>query len=104
VMKKVSELFVIASGCAVLAAIVVIFYATAYMRSGHPPASGIVALIVLFCVSPPAFLSVVFGLLFNRSETRLNPLLAYGMWGVNATFVFIVICLFLFKVILGKPL
>ncbi|OZG71348.1 hypothetical protein BTA51_20565 [Hahella sp. CCB-MM4] len=87
-----------------MTAIAVIFYAMAYMRSGHPPASGYVFLIVMFITSPLAIISVLFGFFINKATTTLNPKLVFSMLGVNIVFVFIVLCIVIFKVILGKPI
>ena len=103
-MKRMGEYLVVVSGVLVLVSILVIFYAVAFMRSGHPPASGIVALIVILGLSPVAILATVAGLLSGERASGLPQKLVHTMLGVNVTFVFIVACIFVFKVILGAPI
>lgn len=103
-MNRIKEYAVVVSGLIVLTAIAVIFYAMAYMRSGHPPASGIVALIVMFIVSPISFMAFLLGMTIPASTMKLKPRWVYSMWGVNLAFLFIVACIFVFRVLLGRPI
>lgn len=103
-VKKTIEYFIVATGVAVLAGILIILYAVAYMRSGHPPASGIVFLIVVFIVSPFSVVSVIAGIFTVKLPTNLNSKLVYSMLGVNILFSYILVLIFIFKVILGKTI
>ncbi len=55
-MRRAIDIFVIVAGCGALVAEIAMLLATAYLRGGHPPASGIVVLLMLharlFGVSP----------------------------------------------------
>ena len=103
-MKKNLEYFIVASGLAVLAGILVILYAVAYMRSGHPPASGIIFLFVVFIVSPFSLVSVIAGLFAVKVPTRLNSKLVFSMLGVNILFTYLMALIFFFKQILGATI
>ena len=103
-MKKAVEYFIVATGIAVLAGILVILYAVAYMRSGHPPASGIVFLIVVFILSPFSLAAVIAGVFTVKLPTRLNSKLVYSMLGINLLFSYLLALIFFFKVILGATI
>lgn len=103
-MKKFGKLFVIVAGIIVVCAIFILFYAAAYMRSGHPPASGIVGLVVVFVVSPISVLASLIGLFMRERVAPLKDKIFYIMTGINLSFSIIVLFLFIFKVLLGKTI
>jgi len=103
-MKKFADAFVILSGALVLCAITIILYATAYLRSGHPPASGIVSLAVVIAISPLSIIASIIGLTVQQTALTIKSKAVYIMTGVNISFSVIILLIFVFKVILGKTI
>ena len=100
------EIFVIGSAVMALAAIVSILVATAYLRGGHPPASGIVAAVILLASTPFTLAGSVIGLATSRE--RADELAQGGKFffigtGVCIAFAAFAGILFVLKVVLGRP-
>jgi hypothetical protein len=100
------EIFVIGSAVMALAAIVSILGATAYLRGGHPPASGIVAAVIFLATTPFTLVGSVIGL--ASSGERADELAKGGKFlfigtGVCVAFTTFAGVLFFLKVVLGRP-
>lgn len=102
-MSTPRYLFVVCSGILVIASIVSVLLATAYLRGGHPPASGIVVLLILMAVGPIATAAAVLGSLEARRGDR-EANVFFILCGVSGAFaVFACVLLFL-KLVLGATI
>lgn len=86
------------SGIAVLVGTVLMLFAAAYLRGGHPPASGIVNLVLLLLLSPAAGLAAAVGL---RAAGTVDKWF-FVMTGVCLGFAVFAGTLLLLKVVLGR--
>jgi hypothetical protein len=106
-MRGLIDGFVIASGCGVLAAEIGMLLAMAYLRGGHPPASGIIVMLVLLIMGPVSAIAAIVGL-----SARARPLdneahagrLLFVMTGVNLSFAVLALMVFVLKVVLGQSI
>jgi len=57
-LKSIKYWFTLFSGILVVGGVSLALYAAAYMSKGHPPASGIVALVIVFAITPLVVLAL----------------------------------------------
>ena len=67
----------------VITGISIIIYATAYLNAGHPPASGIIALIVVAAITPVAGLCLFTAMLGRFAYEGRKHALYYLLLGIN---------------------
>jgi hypothetical protein len=101
-MKAVPRRIVLSAGCAVLAAIVLMLLSAAYLRGGHPPASGIAILVILAVATPAAVLATVLGLGHRADPGRPGDKPLFVMTGVCLAFAVFAATLLVLKFALGK--
>jgi hypothetical protein len=95
--------FVTSSGVLVLASIVLILLSMAYLRGGHPPASGIAVLLILMTVTPIATAATVAGVLEAlRGDRRTSAF--FILCGVCAAFAIFCLVLLFLKLVLGATI
>jgi hypothetical protein len=96
-------LFVVSSGVLVLAAIVLILLSMAYLRGGHPPASGIAVFLILIVATPIATAASVAGCLQAlRGNRKTNAF--FILCGVCAAFAIFCLVLLFLKLVLGATI
>jgi hypothetical protein len=101
-MRGLIDGFVIASGCGVLAAEIGMLLAMAYLRGGHPPASGIVVMLVLLVMGPVSAIAALVGLSARARDQVPARKLLFVMTGVNLSFAVLALMVFVLKVVLGQ--
>lgn len=77
---------VIYAGCSVLAAIVLILASMAFLGGGHPPASGIVNLLIIGAAYPLSVYGSIVGLRTPVGAVAVPVKLYFVMAGACATF------------------
>ena len=92
------------SGWVVLAAVVAMLLAAAFLRGGHPPGSGIVNLIVLVLVAPLSLGAAVVGLRTAPGAVAGSVKRFYLMTGVSLVFALFASLLFVLKFLLGRSI
>ena len=95
---------VLVIGYIVLAAIVAMLFSLAFLRGGHPPASGIVNLAILIVVCPLSIVSAWIGLTTRPESLTGGQKHFYMMAGVATAFAIFSIVLLVLKVGLGKAM
>lgn len=103
-MRRLADLFVIAAGCTALLAEIVLLAAAAYLQGGHPPASGIVALLVLVVQGPLSAVAAALGLSARTRETADGRKWLFVMTGVNLSFATFAVMFVVLKVMLGRSI
>ena len=103
-MRRALDIFVIVAGCGALVAEIAMLLATAYLRGGHPPASGIVVLLMLLVIGPVSAIAAILGLSArSRDDLRVGKLL-FVMTGVNLSFAVFALMVFVLKFVLGQAI
>ncbi len=92
------------SAILVMAGVSVIFYASAYMQGGHPPASGIYALIAVLVVTPPSVLSFIAAFIGANDYSGHWLGIYFIFLGINIFYLFCIGQIWFYKAILGKPI
>lgn len=103
-MNRWVHVFVVAAGWLSLAAIAVILFAGAYLRSGHPPASGIVALATLILVQPVAIVASIVAALAKVPPEPAKAKSFYLAAGWSMAFALCGALVFVLKALLHRPL
>jgi hypothetical protein len=103
-MRHLIDRFVIAAGCGALAAEIGMLLAIAYLRGGHPPASGIVVMLVLLVMGPVSAIAAVVGLSARPRDAPHARKLLFVMTGVNLAFAALALLVFVLKVVLGRTI
>jgi hypothetical protein len=99
------ELFVLGSGVLTLLAVFSIIGAIAFLGGGHPPASGIVAVLIFFAVTPFSLAASVIGLVTpprRISELKRGGKLFFISTGVCFAFTVFAAALLFVKAGLGR--
>ena len=95
--------FVVASRALVLVSIVLILLSMACLRGGHPPASGMVVLLILTGVTPIATAAAVAGCLQAlRGDRKDNAF--FILCGVSTAFAVFGLVLLFLKLVLGATI
>ena len=102
--RRLADLFVIAAGCGTLAAEIGMLLAMAYLRGGHPPASGIVVMLMLVIMGPVSVIAAIVGLSARPRNDAHAWTLPFVMTGVNLSFAVLVLTALVLKVVLGQTL
>jgi hypothetical protein len=103
-MRHLLDRFVITAGCGVLLAEIVILLATAYLGGGHPPASGIVVLLVFLIMGPVSVIAAIAGLSARQRHGAGGGPLLFVMTGVNLSFAVFAVMVIVLKVVLGRSI
>ena len=96
--------FVITAGVGALLAEITMLLATAYLSGGHPPASGIVVLLVLLIMGPVSVIATIAGLSALRRDGANGRALLCVMTGVNLSFALFALMVVVLKVVLGRSI
>ena len=96
--------YTLLSGILVLAGISAVFYVGAYMNKGHPPASGIYALIVVLVVTPLSVLSLIAAFIGANDYSGRRLGIYFVFLGINIFYLFCIGQVWFYKAILGKPI
>ena len=102
-MRRLADYFVIAAGCTALLAEIVLLAAAAYLQGGHPPASGIVALLVLVVQGPLSVVAAALGLSARKRDTVDGRTWLLVMTGVNLAFATFAVMIVVLKM-LGRAI
>jgi hypothetical protein len=103
-MRATARLIVMASGVLVLVAIVLMLLSIAYLKGGHPPASGVAVLLIFMVVTPLAACSALAALSTPVEAAGPSPRAFFLMGGVCLAFTVFAITALVLKLVFGATL
>jgi hypothetical protein len=102
--KSIKYWFTLFSGILLMVGLSVVLYASAYMNKGHPPASGIIALIVVMAITPFSILSIIVSVFGGVDYSGHNLKIYFLFLGLNIFYVFCISQIWFYKAILGRTI